>query len=95
MLFEDAFGQFTADNAFGQNPDGCISIRFEATGLQLRGHCGFDRSFVWETRATQMASARAGDSLVWEGATVVLDSLIAGEYEVVVSNADDVLHPNS
>ena len=91
VLFEDAFGQFTADNAFGQNPDGCISIRFESDGFCSCADtvaCGLP-PFVWETSCnTDAVEPVLVDSLVWEGATVVLDSLIAGEYEVVVSNAD-------
>ena len=91
VLFEDAFGQFTADNAFGQNPDGCISIRFESDGFCSCADtvaCGLP-PFVWETSCnTDGVEPVLVDSLVWEGATVVVDSLIAGEYEVVVSNAD-------
>lgn len=91
VLYEDAFGQFTANNAFGQNPDGCISIRFESDGFCSCADtvdCGLP-PFVWETSCnTDGVEPVLVDSLVWEGETIVLDSLIAGEYEVVVSNAD-------
>ena len=96
VLFEGAFGQsFTANNASGQNPEGCISFRFESDetcSCEDAGECGFP-SFVWETSCnTDDVEPVLVDSLAWEGSTVLLDSLIAGEYEVVVSDADGCTH---